>query len=506
MTATGLQRSFKGRAKCLPKHPDHVLLCFQRRWVEDKSRLKICEKSRQIGFTWTDALDSMEQAAIGNHDVWVSSRDEMQAKLYVDDSKGWADLYKRGGDALGLVDVIGEDGQKGSAYVLRMPSGKQIFSLSSNPDAQAGKRGTRKLDEFALHKNPKRLYDIAYPGITWGGILAIFSTHRGAANYFNTLIREIVEGGNPKGFSHHKVTLQDALDQGFLYKLQQRLPEGDPRMEMDEAAYFDYIRSGTTDEEAFLQEYMCVPEDEATAFITAEMLEGCSFAKGQNLRVETEDIWDEFRSRKGHVRYLLHSDLSRGNLVPDSWIGRELYLGIDFGRHEDLTTVWLAERSEGLFLCRAVIEMFRTPFYRQEAIYNPLLKIARRSCLDETGLGSKPVEDAQRFAGQWRVEGVTFSAPVKADLANPLRNAFEDRSIRIPYDQKVHADFRMIRKEITAAGNTRFVGEKTSTTDSHADRFWAAALALHAAADATGPALAAGVGHEQTGRFSRRNF
>ena len=69
----------------------------------------------------------------------------------------------------------------------------------------------------------------------------------------------------------------DALDQGFLYKLQSKLPEGDPRLEMDEADYFDYQRSRALDEETFLQEYMCVPADDASAFLPWSLLDACVY-------------------------------------------------------------------------------------------------------------------------------------------------------------------------------------------------------------------------------------
>ena len=43
--------------------------------------------------------------------------------------------------------------------------------------------------------------------------------------------------------------------------------------------------------------------------------------------------------------------------------------------------------------------------------------------------------------------------------------------------EPLRADLRGIKKETTASGNIRFVGE---AADSHCDRFWAKALALHA--------------------------
>jgi phage FluMu gp28-like protein len=103
--------------------------------------------------------------------------------------------------AIGAQD-LGEqviDGQKAQRLCARDGQWVRLHSMSSNPDAQAGKRGDRTLDEFALHPDPRKLYTIAYPGVTWGGAMEIFSTHRGSANFFNELIQEIKHKGNPKG-------------------------------------------------------------------------------------------------------------------------------------------------------------------------------------------------------------------------------------------------------------------------------------------------------------------
>jgi phage FluMu gp28-like protein len=76
------------------------------------------------------------------------------------------------------------------------------------------------------------------------------------------------------------------------------------------------------------------------------------------------------------------------------------------------------------------------------------------------------------------VEAVTFTNAVKSDLATTLRRAFEDRQLRIPIDQQVREDLHSVRRIVTAAGNIRFDAERDQA--SHADRFWALALALHA--------------------------
>ena len=202
---------------------DALLLPFQERWVKDRSRLKIAEKSRQIGWTWATAYRLVREKSLkeARNDAWISSRDDIQARLFLEDCKGFANVLQLAAQDLG-ESVVDEKGH--SAHVLKMATGLRINSMSSNPDAQAGKRGDRVLDEFALHPDPRKLYAIAYPGITWGGSLEVFSTHRGSGNYFNRIIREIREKGNPMGWSLHRVTLQDALEQGFLVKLQSKLP------------------------------------------------------------------------------------------------------------------------------------------------------------------------------------------------------------------------------------------------------------------------------------------
>ena len=183
-----------GNAKIIPP-TDALLLPYQKRWVLDDSRLKLMEKSRQIGISWASAYSMVRRKSLAKvrYDGWVSSRDEIQARLFLDDCKHFANILHTAVHDLG-VQVIEEE----KTYVLEFASGVKINSMSSSPDAQAGKRGDRLLDEFALHKDPRKLYAIAYPGITWGGQLEIVSTHRGSHNFFNELVTEIREKAIPK--------------------------------------------------------------------------------------------------------------------------------------------------------------------------------------------------------------------------------------------------------------------------------------------------------------------
>ena len=44
---------------------------YQAAWINDRARLKICQKGRQIGLSYADSYDSVEKAAVQNgRDVW----------------------------------------------------------------------------------------------------------------------------------------------------------------------------------------------------------------------------------------------------------------------------------------------------------------------------------------------------------------------------------------------------------------------------------------------------
>ena len=431
-----------------------IFLPYQWRWITDRSAIKIMEKSRQIGISWATSYDVVRQQSLASTklDSWISSRDEIQARLFLQDCKKFSGLLNVVASEISEKIYKLSESESITAFEMSFANKTVIHSMSSNPDAQAGKRGTRVLDEFALHKNPKLLYSIALPGITWGGQMAIVSTHRGKHNFFNKLIEEARDGGNKKRASLHRVSLQDALDQGFLWVLQQKLPATDARQEMGEAEYFDYVRSQCADEESFSQEYMCVPADESSVFITSDLFDAVTYGLGENWRKPLSDCG-------------------------------ELFVGIDIGHKHDRTTCWVWEKVGNVYFQRELKVLQNAKFSTQEAELYPILSLPnmRRCCIDATGIGAQFAERAQERFGKYRVEAVHFTNTVKADMAYKLRAAFEDRNVRIADDRDVRADFRSIKKEVTSTGAIRFDAERTESLG-HGDRFWGAALGFYAGA------------------------
>src|SRR6266516_8031762 len=101
-------------------------LPYQLRWIRDQSRLKIIEKSRQIGISFCTAYSAVKRAAAqgARFDVWVSSRDEVQARLFLEDCERWAETIEIVAQPRG-EQVL--DAQGSTGYVLRLANGRQIF-------------------------------------------------------------------------------------------------------------------------------------------------------------------------------------------------------------------------------------------------------------------------------------------------------------------------------------------------------------------------------------------
>ena len=77
-----------------------------------------------------------------------------------------------------------------------------------------------------------------------------------------------------------------------------------------------------------------------------------------------------------------------------------------------------------------------------------------------------------------------FTNRIKEEMAYCLRTHFENRTVFIPKTHEIREDLHSIRRITTTANNIRFDADHSE--NGHADRFWALALALHAAGNDSG--------------------
>lgn len=317
---------------------------------------------------------------------------------------------------------------------IALPNGVRVIGLPANPLTARGYSGDVFLDEFAMHADDEGIWASLFPTLLRGdGQLDIASTPRGCKNVFHRLAE------NP-AFTTSTLTIDDAISQG---------------LGTDRAS----LRAGLDDDLAWRQEFCCEFVDESTSFMPYELIRRCH-------------------------------DVNLGTLQDNRALNRkraDIFLGVDVGRRRDLTAIWIWEKTGDTFTTRGVLIFDNAPFAEQENTLVELLRHAsvRRCCIDATGLSMQLAENLTARFGGHRVEGLSFTPALKAQLAGRLRVCAERGLLRIPVDDAIARDWHSVSRIATAGGHIRYDADRSR--DGHADRFWAAALGLHAAENDTGP-------------------
>jgi len=215
------------------------------------------------------------------------------------------------------------------------------------------------------------------------------------------------------------------------------------------------------------------------------------------------------------IPWNLIRDAQRGEAGrPDLRGAGPVTLGIDVARRRDLWVAAVLEDAGDALWLREMICLRDVAFSEQRAEVARLVRAHRplRILVDQTGMGEAVVEQLQDDHGSFTVEGVLMTAPRRLDVATRLREAFEDRRMRIPADPALRDDIHSLRAEPGATGAPRLVADRKDS-DGHADRFWALALAAYGLADLAGPfearlgpplttaALGGGAGYGQPGGY-----
>lgn len=429
-----------------------LLYPYQQRWLRDQGRFKVGMFARQTGKTFTTTFELTEDCQIaqleGRRTRWVIlSRGERQAKEAM--LEGVQRHCQAFGALVTATDYLWE-GDAGSHKALEVSwsNGSRITALPANPDTARGFSANVFLDEFAFHQDSREIWKALFPVISNGYKLRVTSTPNGKGNKFYELM---TDHGLAEIWSRHVTDIYQAVADGLPRDL-------------------EMLRRGLNDEDAWAQEYELKWLDEASAYLSFDLIASC----------ETDEAG-----------------------IVDGYLGGHCYVGIDIGRRHDLFVIEVLERIGDVLWQRCEIALPRAAFMLQDAALAWVMKRFRvvRVSMDQTGMGEKPVEDAKRRYGDARVVGVIMSAPAKLDLAVRIKTHFEDRHLRIQVTPQplppelletvpaletlpapkgsLRHDLHAVKKETGATGIPRFVADSDDT--GHADRFWALALAVAAA-------------------------
>ena len=413
-----------------------ILHPYQQRYFSDRSRFKLGMFARQTGKTFTSTLEIAEDLVAcelaKKRTRWVIlSRGERQAKEAMDEG---VKLHLR---ALGAgfdayeTEFRLADSTTVKALEVEGKHGSRISALPANPDTARGFSANVLLDEFAFHADSRKIWQALFPVISKPGLrLRVVSTPNGKGNKFY----DLATGGD--AWSRHVVDIYKAVADGLPRDIEE-------------------LKAGCGDPDTWAQEYELQWLDEASAWLPWDLINA----------VESD--------RAG---------------IPENYAGGHVFVGVDIGRRNDLFVIWVLELVGDVLWTRDIIARKRVSFAEQDTLLDDVFRQYRvvRCCMDQTGMGEKPVEDAQRRHGSLRVEGVLFTGANKLTLATVGKEAFEDKRIRIPLgDAALRADLHKLQKTSSPTGAPRFVAD--SDAAGHADRAWACFLACQAAALPTAP-------------------
>src|ERR1700691_2132499 len=95
-------------AKTKSREDADVLLPYQIRWLADESPVKVAEKSRRIGLTWTEAAASaLKASASKGLDTWYLGYNRDMALEFVETAAAWARQFNKA--ARGIEEIAIDD-------------------------------------------------------------------------------------------------------------------------------------------------------------------------------------------------------------------------------------------------------------------------------------------------------------------------------------------------------------------------------------------------------------
>lgn len=449
-----------------PREHNDVLLPYQIRWLADESPIKVAEKSRRIGLTWTEAAAStLAAAASKGMDTWYLGYNRDMALEFVETAAAWSRQFNKAAKEIEEI-AIDDERRDLLAYRIRFSSGHKIVALSSRPSNLRGKQGRAVIDEAAFHDDLKGLLKAALAFTMWGGCVRVMSTHNGANNAFNELVSEIRAGRKP--YSLHRMTFDDALGDGLYHRICSKL--GRKWSSAGEAQW----RAQIFDEygEDADEELLCVPRASGGAYLSSVLVEG---RMCDGVPVIRWELPEHFASRPESERTRAAKEFCEEQIGPhlgaldDATMS---FFGEDFGRSGDLTVIWpLLIKGNTMRRTPFVVELRNVPFRQQEEV---LFYVADRlprfvaGAMDARGNGQYLAETAMQRYGA-RIRQVMLSVEWYRDHMPRYKAAFEDGMIELPRDAEILADHRALVMEhgvarlpdqrSTAAGGKRRHGD-----------------------------------------------
>lgn len=424
-----------------------VLLPYQQAWIDDESELKIAEKSRRTGLTWAEAADAVLRGSTskeygGTNHFYVGSNKEMAIE-FIDACAMWAKAFDKAASEIEEEVLVNED-KDILTFTIRFTSGFKVQALSSKPSNMRGRQGNVTIDEAAFHEQLGEVLKAALALTMWGAKVRVISTHNGYDNLFNQLIQD--SRGGRKDYSVHRITLDDACEQGLYKRICQVRKQIWTKDK--ETAWIAKLLKATATKDDALEEYYCVPKQGGGAYLSRALIES-RMVPAPVIRYEGSaelNAWPEYLRRAEISDWCVKTLLP---LIMQLNPNERHAFGEDFARSGDLTVIAPIAMSQQLkrhvpFL----VELQNVPFTNQEQILNYIVDRLPRlmgGALDARGNGQYMAEQAKFKYGAGRIQEVMLSQRWYLENMPKMKSALEDDDLTVPKDEEVLNDLRAIQ-------------------------------------------------------------
>ncbi len=415
--------------------PSAVLLPYQAEWHNDRARVRVAEKSRRIGFSWSTAAEcALDASEIDGCDAWYVGYNKQMAEEFIRDVAFWAKKFSISVESIKEEYILdGDDPDKAIlTYVIRFASGFRVTALSSRPTNLRGKRGHIIIDEAAYHEDLPGLLKAAMAVLIWGGRarVSVISTHNGVDNDFNKLVEDVKAKRKP--YSLHTVDFKEAVRQGLVKRI--CLVNGTKWSAAYQKQWVAdrYAEYGDDAKE----ELDCIPSKSGGTYITRPLIER-AMIDGPIFRLSLPDefLAQSEESRRDEVALWCDAMLPALRQLDKT---KMHFFGEDFGRVSDLSAItpgYLTQDLKRRF--PFAVEMKNVPYKQQEQV---LFFVVDRlpnffaGALDATGNGGYLAEVATQRYGADRIASIALSELWYSVNLPQFKSAFEEQLIEVVRD------------------------------------------------------------------------
>lgn len=420
---------------------------YQLAFLQTTARYRCVEKARQVGYSLLFSCESLARSHLRDthNSIFVSYNlaDAKEKIAYVGQMHEELPLEFQKKRVVDSKLELGFRSNKAHGRISR---------IISNPSkAPRGKKGDIYLDELAHCANDREIYKGSTALILRSnGQLTVCSSPLGRRGQFWEISRQ--ELRPYPAFWRQKIPwwlCSELTNDTFAASKFAPGLDTESRV-MRFGSTKIKLQFSSLDLEDFQQEFEVVYSDESSSFFPYDLILPCTDDEVQPV--------EDFAS-------IEHK-------------GGRLLAGFDVGRKKDLAVLVIFEEVENIMVLRCVRTYEKVAFQIMENDLNTLLTtlpIARLS-IDGTGMGMQLAENLRlRFP---QVVSENFTTQTKEVWCTDFKIRLQRQTIRLPRDRQIVSEIHSIKKRVTEAGRVIFSAEKTQK--SHADRFWAMALAVRA--------------------------